>query len=208
MKNHMTKKTNEKFFEQIRPHLGILKNYCKKFVDPRVIEAEDLVQETMVKAIRFSKSFQAGTNLRAWLFRIMKNVYINEHRKHFSNGKRELSRTFAFSSFQNPTEESDNDNDYFFEFGLAQPDFLTANDCGLPDGMLEIIDKLDVGKKTCILLLTEGFDYHDIAECTGIPISTVRSKIHRARMILSHFAKEFGVELKYFDNCNLNRKAA
>jgi len=147
-------------------------------------DAYDLVQDTYLKAFRFFDKFEKGTNCKAWLFRIMKNTYINDYRKRSKQPEK-----VDYSDVENFYEEikaSFVNNNH-----LEEEIFKNL----LGDEVTEAIASLSEDFKTVTVLCDlEGFSYEEIAEITNAPIGTVRSRLHRARKIL--FAKLY----KYASN--------
>src|SRR5437763_5870550 len=153
-------------------------------------EAEDLVQETMLKAFRFAHTYQRGTNLRAWLFRILNTSAINRYRKQASH----------------PTTTSLPEGEDFYLYNRIKD--LTGQELsvGAEDEVLSQYLDEDVYKAlndlppnfrmAVILADIEGLSYKEIAEALQIPIGTVMSRISRARRQLQQslwqYAKERG----------------
>jgi RNA polymerase sigma-70 factor (ECF subfamily) len=138
-------------------------------------DAEDLVQETFLRAYRGFHQFQEGTNLKAWLYRILMNTFINSYRK-----KQREPRTIS----------DDEVEDWYLYSRMAdeglEPSAETSVIESLPDeDVQEALQSLPEQFRAAVLLAdVEGFSYKEIAEITGVPIGTVMSRLHRGRKAL------------------------
>jgi RNA polymerase sigma-70 factor (ECF subfamily) len=138
-------------------------------------EAEDLVQETYARAFRNWRSYQPGTNMRAWLFRILTNLNIDR-------GRREQR-----SPDLQPIEEGD----YFLynrleETGPAADDERVVERLS-QDGVVQALAMLPHDFRDVLVLVDIGdFSYKDAAQILDIPVGTVMSRLHRGRRILKH----------------------
>lgn len=153
--------------------------------------AEDLVQETFIKAWRSFATYQQGTNLRAWLFRIMTNTYINKYN----------------AQQRKPTEtELDDVEELFLYKRLGAVDQSQLSQSA-EDQMLSLFTDDEVKKALeelpdqfripVLMSDVEGFSYKEIAEILEIPLGTVMSRLHRGRKsmqkMLYEYAKERGL---------------
>jgi RNA polymerase sigma-70 factor (ECF subfamily) len=154
-------------------------------------DAEDLVQETFIKAWRSFATYQQGTNLRAWLFRIMTNTYINKYN----------------AQQRKPTEtELDDVEELFLYKRLGAVDQSQLSQSA-EDQMLSLFTDDEVKKSLeelpeqfripVLMSDVEGFSYKEIAEILEIPLGTVMSRLHRGRKamqkMLYEYAKERGL---------------
>jgi RNA polymerase sigma-70 factor, ECF subfamily len=154
-------------------------------------EAEDLVQETMLKAFRFSDSYQRGTNLRAWLFRILNTSAINRYRKQASH----------------PMTTSLPEGEEFYLYNRIRDLSGQELSTGAEDEVLSQYLDEDVYKALSdlppnfrmpiILADIEGLSYKEIAEALQIPIGTVMSRISRGRRQLQRSLWEYAKERGY-----------
>ena len=138
-------------------------------------EAEDLVQETMLKAFRFAHTYQRGTNLRAWLFRILNTSAINRYRKQ--------------ASHPTPTSLPEGEDFYLYnrikdltgqELSIGAEDEVLSQ--YLDEDVYKALNDLPPNFRMAVILADiEGLSYKEIAEALQIPIGTVMSRISRAR---------------------------
>jgi RNA polymerase sigma-70 factor (ECF subfamily) len=140
-------------------------------------EAEDLVQETYIRAFRFREQFTPGTNLKAWLFRILTNTFINQYRRKAARPETteldDVEESILYRRMRNVSP------------GSASPDpEAELIDNTLSSEVKEALEALPEKFRTTLLLDVEGFSYKEIAEMLDIPIGTVMSRLHRGRKFL------------------------
>lgn len=179
----------ERLFEkEFMPHADALYNFAYQ-LSYNDDDANDLVQETYMKAFRFIDSYQEGTNSKAWLFKILKNIFINEYRRK----KREPEKIDYDDVIIFSDEDDDNSAAYF---DLREDLF----DNMMGDEITNALNKLPIEFKTVILLCDiEGFTYEEIAKIIDIPIGTVRSRLHRARNMLKQLLKDYADQMGFED---------
>lgn len=174
------------FEDELLPHADALYNFAYHLTYNEA-DANDLVQETYLKAFRFINSFDSGTNAKAWLFKILKNGFINEYRKK----KKEPTKVDYedIVAFQDADEENGG-----VTFDLRDDIF----DGMMGDEVTIALNRLPIDFKTVILLCDiEGFSYEEIAKIIDIPIGTVRSRLHRARHILKESLREYASKMGF-----------
>ncbi len=142
----------------------------------RTTEAEDLVQDTIVKAMRSRHQFQPGTNLKAWLVRILTNTFINRYRR--GGMEREL--------FEGPSADPLSDGWVSAESTRAIRDPETQALRPIVEAELQrALDELPDDFRIAVILSDiEELSYKEIAEAVGCPIGTVMSRLHRGRRML------------------------
>ncbi len=168
-----TKGLHTEFEQEAIPHMDILYNYALRMTG-NVDDARDLLQETFLKAYRFWDKYEKGTNVRAWLFRIMKNTYINLYRK----------------AVKEPDTVDYNDIQNFYN--IIRESSADANDLQeklfghlLDDDVTKALESLPEEFRTVVILCDiEGLTYEEIAEFVECPVGTVRSRLHRGRKLL------------------------
>jgi len=153
-------------------------------------EAEDLVQETYIRALRFRAQFTPGTNLKAWLFRILTNTFINQYRR-----RRARPETTELDDIEEGTL-------YRRMTGTGAASSSPDPEASLLDGTVDAevknaLEELPEKFRTVVLLDVEGFAYKEIAKMLDIPIGTVMSRLHRGRKFLQKrlydLARERGI---------------
>ena len=149
-------------------------------------DAKDLVQDTYLKAFRFINSFERGTNAKAWLFRILKNSFINEFRK-----KSKQPAKVDYNEVESYYNSDDAGENLTTDLRVETVQHMIG------DEITGALNALPVDFRTVIILSDlEGFTYEEMAKILDIPIGTVRSRLHRARNMLREkllsYAKEMG----------------
>ncbi len=156
------------------PYLDALYNMAFRLTrNPE--DAEDLIQETYFKAYKYYDKFEEGTNLKAWLFRIMKNSFINGYRK-----KQNQPPESAFSDIEESFEAIVSD-----DAGHIKNPEEEILESVLDEHVQKAIDSLRDDYRMVILLVDlEGFSYKEAAEILEVPVGTVMSRLYRGRRIL------------------------
>lgn len=152
-------------------------------------DANDLVQDTYMKAYRFVDKYHEGTNAKAWLFKILKNAFINEYR-------RKSKQPTKVDYEEIITFHDEDDTQYSSYLDLREEMFQGM----MGDEVTNAINSLPVDFRTVILLCDiEGFTYEEISKIVDIPIGTVRSRLHRARNMLKEQLSNYAQSLGYED---------
>jgi RNA polymerase sigma factor (sigma-70 family) len=181
-----TEKEKLKIFEgEFMPQINSMYNFAFRLTLDED-DAKDLVQDTYLKAFRFISSFQQGTNAKAWLFRILKNSFINDFRK-----KSKEPSKVDYQDVETFYNSDDVDSDITTDLRVESVQDMIG------DEVSNALNSLPVDFRTVIILCDlEGFTYEEMAKILDIPIGTVRSRLHRARNILkdklSSYAKTMG----------------
>ncbi|NJD23390.1 MAG: sigma-70 family RNA polymerase sigma factor [Melioribacter sp.] len=161
------------FEKEAVPHLDAVYSFALRMTGDED-DADDLVQETYLKAFRFFDKFEKGTNCKAWLFRILKNSFINDYRKTTKEPNK-----VDYDDVQNFYENIKADEvetQHYEEDAFANL---------LDDEISKAISELPEDFRTVVILSDiEGFTYEEIADFVDIPVGTVRSRLHRARKML------------------------
>jgi RNA polymerase sigma-70 factor (ECF subfamily) len=176
----------EIFEKEFLPHIHSIYNFAYR-ITFNEDDAKDLVQETYLKSFRFIDSFEKGTNAKAWLFRILKNSFINEFRK---KNKEPVKIDYQeVETFYNSDEVN-----HMIACNLQ----VEAIKEMIGDEVSIALNSLDVDFRTVIILCDlEGFSYEEMALILDIPIGTVRSRLHRARNLLRAKLKKYAGSMGY-----------
>jgi len=175
------------FYEEAVPHLDPLYATALRLTKNEN-DAEDLVQETMLKAFRYFEKYEKGTNCKAWLFKIMTNTFINRYRKNQKRKEFLVDEDFrplqerAEAPARNPfiDQVEEEEQMYFKLFG---------------DEVKQALEEIPVDFRMVVLLADlQDFAYKEIAEIMDCPIGTVMSRLYRGRRMLQAHLKEYAVE--------------
>jgi len=174
------------FETEMLPHIKPLYHFAYRLTGDEN-DAHDLVQDTYLKAYRFFSSYERGSNAKAWLFRILKNSFINNYRK----ASKEPGKV--------DYEEAEN---YLNTGKSAYSDTIDGREKlfrGLiGDEVARALNALPIDFRTVIILCDiEEFSYEEIAKIIDIPIGTVRSRLHRARKMLREMLIGYAIQLGY-----------
>ena len=147
-------------------------------------DAEDLVQETYLKAYKHYDKFEAGTNLKAWLYRIMRNTFINGYRKKQNQPPQsafsEIEESFESLVRQEPSRQ------------IKDPE-QEILDAILDQDVQEALNTLREDYRMVIHLVDlEGFSYKEAASILEVPVGTVMSRLYRGRRLLERVLLEYG----------------
>ncbi|MCH2044668.1 MAG: sigma-70 family RNA polymerase sigma factor [Saprospiraceae bacterium] len=184
------------FEEELLPQIDALYNFAFHLCYNEE-DANDLVQETYLKAFRFIDKYIQGTNAKAWLFKILKNAFINQYRK--------KSKRPTKVDYEEIASYHDNEDASHVDFTDLREELFQQM---MGDEVTIAINALPIDFRTVILLCDiEGFTYEEISKIIDIPIGTVRSRLHRARNMLKERLREYAKRLGYEDVRGAKKKA-
>ncbi len=174
------------FDKEFMPNIDSMYNFAYRLTFDED-DAKDLVQETYLKAFRFINSFEQGTNAKAWLFRILKNSFINDFRK-----KSKEPSKVDYQEVETFYNSEDTDVSVTTDLRVE-----TIQDM-IGDEISNALNSLAVDFRTVIILCDlEGFTYEEMAKILDIPIGTVRSRLHRARNLLKEKLQSYAQSMGY-----------
>jgi RNA polymerase sigma-70 factor (ECF subfamily) len=168
------------FRQDMIPHMDLMFNYALYLAGDRE-EANDLLQDTFLRAYRFFDKFEEGTNARAWLYRIMRNTFINEYRR-----RKRTPKHVEYDELITPHQMLPRDPRLSTDL-RERIDAETFED----EVAIAISTLPEKFKSVIVLRDVEDLPYEEIAEALDIPIGTVRSRLHRARAILFDSLKQY-----------------
>lgn len=167
------------FGEQALRHADALYNLARRLTESAVA-AEDLVQETFTRALAAQASFRVESNLKAWLFRILRNAFIDSTRRSKNNP------VLAAAEFDDSVPDSPSDTDLLRgDIEIERLRRIVSED------IAAALDALAPDSKTVILLDLEGFTEAEMAEVMGWPAGTIKSRLSRARRVLRERLREY-----------------
>lgn len=175
-------RTKQEFEELALAHLDPLYSAALRLTKNER-DAEDLVQDTCMRAYRFFDKFERGTNIKAWLFKILTNTFINRYRRKVKERTvvEGVEREAVHERFvsRDATDFAANPEQYFFDRLLS-------------DDVLQAIDALPIDFRLVVILADlQEFSYKEIAEILECPVGTVMSRLFRGRKLLQKNLREY-----------------
>lgn len=169
------------------PHMDALYRTALRMLKNQS-DAEDLVQEAFAKAYRFWDKFEPGSNCRAWLFKIMTNIFINDYRSKsrspVSVNVDEIDDYYLYKQMDSLEQDGDPEQTLFSKI--------------FDDDVKKAIEELpDDFKMVVVLSFLEGFSYQEIAEITDLQLGTVKSRLHRGRKLLQKKLYDYAIKNGY-----------
>jgi len=167
----------DEFEELALPHFDALFSLALNLTRNRK-DAEDLVQEAFLRAYRFFDSYQPGTHIKAWLFRILRNAFINRYR-----AKKVRPVEVDFAKIESPYEQAI-DEQFLRSSQPASPESLVMD--GILDHEIQqaVMDLPEEYRLVVLMALLEEMSYKEISSALSVPLGTVMSRLHRGRKLL------------------------
>lgn len=180
----------EGFAEEALPHLDAVYRFALRLSSGNTAEAEDVAQEAFLRAFRAWETYTPGTNCRAWLFTICRNIF-----------RRRRSRLFRrqehTASDLNADVEALAATTVFDEVRAVDPE-RTFFDSFVDDEVLAAVDQLPVEFREVVIMSDlEGMSYADMAEALELPLGTVKSRLYRGRRLLQQALYQYALEMGY-----------
>lgn len=178
------------FAEEALPWLDAVYRFALRLTGGREDAAEDLTQETFLRAYRHWNTYQPGTSCRSWLFTICRNVFLRGEerrgrRREVLDSEIDFNAEALGSAIElDEIREADPERAFFDSF--VDDEVVAAID-GLPDDFRDAVVLSDV----------EGLSYQEVADVLGIPIGTVKSRLYRGRRLLGRALKAYAVDMGY-----------
>lgn len=178
------------FTEEALPWLDAVYRFALRLAGGNRAEADDVVQETFLRAYRHWHTFQSGTSARAWLFTIARNVFLRMRERQARRPETldsELPRDIAEISARDLLRDvTENDPEHRFFSSFVDEEVTRAVE-QLPPDFREIVVLSDI----------EGLPYGEIADIVGVPLGTVKSRLYRGRRLLQQTLYDYAVEMGY-----------
>jgi RNA polymerase sigma factor (sigma-70 family) len=168
--------TQIEFNHAVQSQYKPLRGYAMKLLQD-VEDANDLVQETMLKAFKNKDKFAEGTNLKGWLYTMMKNIFINNYRRMINSN--------IFSD--------DTENQYYIN-SIRNSGSNNAESMLAMSDIYKAVNALAENLRNPFLLMYQGYKYDEIAKHLSLPLGTVKIRIHNARYKLQHALVGYGKE--------------
>ena len=183
-KNTMNSEEREAFHKEAVPHIDALYGTALRLTKSES-DAEDLIQETMLKAFRYFDKYENGTNCKAWLFKIMHNTFINRYRK------KQKRKEYLVDDDYRPLQERAKAPDHTpFHESYESEEQLYFKMFG--DEVKDALKEVPVDFRMVVLLADlQDFAYKEIAEIMDCPIGTVMSRLYRGRRMLQSQLAEY-----------------
>lgn len=186
-RNKEAMQKRKQFEVEALPHMDALYRTALRMTKNEK-DAEDLVQEALVKAYRFWDKFETGSNCRAWLFKIMTNIFINNYRSKSRSPMAvnvdDIDDNFLYGQLAVGGKEENPEKDLFNK--IFDDDVKKAIE-SLPDDFRMVV----------MLSFLEGFSYQEIADIADLQLGTVKSRLHRGRKLLQKELFDYAIKNGY-----------